>query len=481
MKQTLLFSKQLFRNAFRQKAFYWLWLLFMLLLIYAGYTGQQHVASQNEVRQHYQQVIRKSWTDNPDKHPHRMAHYGSFALRLQHPMSLFDFGMENYAGNAVFLEAHKQNTVNYSEASFSTGLLRMGELNMAMLLQNILPLILVFLGFGCVAGERENGTLKMISSQGGSNFSLLMGRSLGLWLLSGLFLIPAFILTGILLAVTPSVMDASQIAGRMAIVFLCYLFFFWIISVSTIIVSATSINSKGALMKLLGLWLLFAMVLPKVVPVLGAGLFPAPSKLQFQTAVEQDILKQGDSHNPNDPFFNKLRDSVLKKYRVRSVQQLPFNYGGLVGRTGEQLSADTYVKHQDRLLNLYRKQNTFSQLFEWVNPFVMIRNNSMAFCGSDFEAYSSFQQQAEAYRYALAQRMNELQMKYVGNVNPKEGSHLLHIDKKHWEAFPDFHYRFLTTGEVTQTGWPSLVALGFWLLVSFLLLRFFSKRFKIIF
>lgn len=480
MEQTFLFAKQLFRNALQQKAFYWLWLLFMLLLIYAGYTGQQHMASQNQVRQHYQQLIRKSWTDNPDKHPHRMAHYGSFALRLQHPMSLFDFGMENYAGNAVFLEAHKQNTVNFSEASFSTGLLRMGELSMAMLLQTILPLIIFFLGFGCIAADRENGTLKMISSQGASNWSLLVGRSLGLWGLSSLFLLPAFLLTGVLLAFNPANLDVSQTAGRMAIIFPCYLFFFWIISVITIIVSATSISSKNALMKLLGLWLLFAMILPKVVPVLSASFFPAPSKLKFQTAVEQDILQQGDSHNPNDPFFKNLRDSVMKKYGVDSVQQLPFNYGGLVGRTGEQLSSDTYVKHQDRLFNLYRKQNTFSQVFEWVNPFVMIRNNSMAFCGSDFEAYSSFQQQAEAYRYALAQRMNELQMKYVANSAPKEGSHLLHIDKKHWKAFPDFHYRFLPIGKVTQTGWPSLAALGFWLLVSFLLLLCFSKRFKII-
>ena len=43
-----------------------------------------------------------------------MAHYGSFALRQKHPLSTFDLGMENFVGNAVFLEAHKQNTVNFS-------------------------------------------------------------------------------------------------------------------------------------------------------------------------------------------------------------------------------------------------------------------------------------------------------------------------------------------------------------------------------
>ena len=46
-------------------------------------------------------------------------------FRLKHPLSTFDFGIESYTGNAVFLEAHRQNMVNFSEAGFSTGLLRL--------------------------------------------------------------------------------------------------------------------------------------------------------------------------------------------------------------------------------------------------------------------------------------------------------------------------------------------------------------------
>jgi ABC-2 type transport system permease protein len=75
-----------------------------------------------------------------------MAHFGTFAFRLKHPLSIFDFGLESYMGNAVFLEAHKQNTVNFSEAGFSTGLLRFGELSMAIILQLILPLVIFFIG-----------------------------------------------------------------------------------------------------------------------------------------------------------------------------------------------------------------------------------------------------------------------------------------------------------------------------------------------
>ena len=41
-----------------------------------------------------------------------MAHYGNFAFRKSTSLSVFEFGMEPFFGNAIFLEAHKQNTAN---------------------------------------------------------------------------------------------------------------------------------------------------------------------------------------------------------------------------------------------------------------------------------------------------------------------------------------------------------------------------------
>jgi ABC-2 type transport system permease protein len=89
----------------------------------------------HENTEHYHTKVREGWEKSPDKHPHRMAHYGYVAFRENYPLSFFDFGMDSYLGNAVFLEAHRQNTVNFSEASFSSGLLRFGELSCALILQ----------------------------------------------------------------------------------------------------------------------------------------------------------------------------------------------------------------------------------------------------------------------------------------------------------------------------------------------------------
>jgi len=83
-------------------------------------------------------------------------------------------------------------------------------------------------------------------------------------------------------------------------------------------VSAKSASSKTSLIKLIGCWLFFTLIIPKISQVAGQFLYPTPSKIEFDTLVEQELLKQGDSHNPDDPHFKALKDSLLLAHGVSS-------------------------------------------------------------------------------------------------------------------------------------------------------------------
>ncbi len=106
------------------------------IALYSSFRG--HAQHQHDV-EHYSLDVRDKWEKNPDKHPHRMAHYGYVAFRSKAALSFFDRGLDSYLGNVVFLEAHRQNSVNFSNASQSSGLLRFGELSAGLLLQLLLP------------------------------------------------------------------------------------------------------------------------------------------------------------------------------------------------------------------------------------------------------------------------------------------------------------------------------------------------------
>lgn len=464
-----LLARQLWKDAFRSKVMHVALGLMAFLLVFSGYTGWENYHNQNFTRTGIQEEVQESWENNPDKHPHRMAHYGSFALRMKHVLSVFDLGMENFVGNAIFLEAHKQNTVNFSEASMSTGLLRFGEVSLAMLLKVIVPLLIFYLGFATIARERENGTLKLLIGQGIGRKEIVFGKWLGLFGLALIFLFSVFLLVLVFVFTEAHDGISGDSLFRYIILFISYVLFFAILSAITILVSALSKTAKGALVKLLGIWLLFVIILPKSLQAMGYYLYPTPSKIEMETAVEHELVQQGDSHNPDDPHFQALKDSLLVTHKVTRVEDLPFNYDGFIMAQGEKISTQIYRQHQERLFQVYQKQNNLERYSSFINPYTAIKNLSMAFSGTDFKSFLHFKAKAEAYRYNLAQEMNQLQMDLIANKG-KVGPEI--ISSSYWKEFPPFEYGFLKISKVLENEKISIIALLLWgILVLFGLSR----------
>lgn len=476
----ILIAKHFKRSVFKNSAVFMIMLFIGIILLYAAFSGWTNYTNQNETSEKYHHESREDWLKNPDKNPHRMAHYGNFAFRKSTPLSVFEFGMEPFFGNAIFLEAHKQNTANFSEAGFSNSMLRFGEISIAMVLQLLLPLLIFFLGFNAVAAERENGTLKLLLSQGISWKQLLMGKTLGLASVIMLLFIPAiFVLVLIwLLLQNFSVSTDETIKMLLFILFhFIYLMFFCVI---TVLVSASAKTSKKALISLIGIWLVFTIILPRTTQAIGAYIYEAPSKIQFQSDIEKDILKQGDSHNPDDLHYKAIKDSLLRVYKVDSVQQLPFNYSGFIMTEGEKISSRIYNQHLENLLKVYDKQNSFSKTVSFINPYIAIKNVSMGLSNTDYDSYIDFQQQAEKYRYNMAQKMNALQVKYISNKKPGANDKPLTINKEHWADLAEFQYQSKGVSDVLKSEIVSVIFILLWIILLFVFIRMAAKNLKAI-
>jgi ABC-2 type transport system permease protein len=474
----ILFAKQVIKNALLNKAVLVLLGIIALLLVYAGYSGAKIYSDQTANRIRYQQEVREHWEDMPDKHPHRMAHYGYIAFRPKHPLSVFDFGIESYTGNAVFLEAHKQNSVNFSEAGFSSGMLRFGEISLAMILQVLLPLVIFFVGFNTVAADRENGTLKILLSQGATWKEIITGKTIGLLAIALpvlFFAVIVLMLTGFSYSSLSFGMDEWL---RILLITFSYAIYLAIVSLIAVLFSSVSKTARLALVSLIGVWLLFVVILPRASQAAGAAIFPSLSKIEFEAGIESDLIKKGDSHDPNDPYYKGLKDSLLKVYKVDSIVQLPFNYSGFQMKEGERISAEIYQQHLQALLDNYTRQNSISRILAFVNPFAAQRNLSMGLSGTDFNTYSWFQQQAEDYRYQLAQQMNELQIKLISNRRPAQHEAPHSISRDHWKAFPDFAYQRPPLGKVVEDELGSLAALLLWAAMLVVLVAVISKKLK---
>ncbi|KFF04321.1 ABC transporter permease [Flavobacterium reichenbachii] len=470
-----------FRNSvFKNSAIFIITLFIGILLLYAAFSGWENYSNQNETSEKYQHQSREDWLKNPDKNPHRMAHYGNFAFRKSTSLSVFEFGMEPFFGNAIFLEAHKQNTANFSEAGFSNSMLRFGEISIAMVLQVLLPLLIFFLGFNSIAYERENGTLKILLTQGINWKQLLTGKILGVASVIMLLFLPTILILVLIWLVLQNFTITTDETIKLLLFIgfhFVYLIFFCIIAV---LVSAVSTTSKKALISLIGIWLVFTIILPRTTQAVGAYIFEAPSKIKFSSDIEKDILKQGDSHNPNDPHYKAIKDSLLRVYKVDSVQKLPFNYSGFIMTEGEKISSRIYNEHLEQLLQIYEQQNSFSKTVSFLNPYIAMKNLSMGLSNTDYDSYIDFQKQAEAYRYTMAQKMNALQIKYISNKKPVAKDKPLTINKDHWADVEEFHYEPKGIWEVLKSEIISIISIILWITLLLILIRTASKKLKAI-
>ncbi|EAY25464.1 ABC transporter permease [Microscilla marina] len=474
------FAHQVLVTKLKTKSVVYLLLIFNLLLFVSLYTEFRVRTQDHHHVEQYSKEVRQRWENNPDKHPHRMAHYGYLVFRQKYPLGFFDPGIHHFLGNVIFLEAHQQNTINSSEASYSSGLLRFGYFSASMLLQVLVPLLIFFWGFNLVSQDRENGTLKIVFTQGADWRGVLWGKTLGLYLLAMLVFVPALIFSLLLVWFHEASLVNSQLMSRFGLLFVTYGLYFFLMAILAVYVSGRSKSSRGALITLLGIWLFFSLILPKLATTYGQAKYPAPSKIAFDIKVEEELLKLGDSHNPDDPHYQHLKDSVLAVHKVNSTDQLPFNYQGFVMKEGEKLSSKAYNKRYEKLLQIYQKQNNMLRLAGIVNPMVAIKQVSMALAGSGYATYDDFRAQAEKYRYSLAQKMNDLQIKLISNVRGKriQGKPDI-LDKSHWAQFPDFNYRFLSFSQSLAQEYLSLLVLLGWMLGLGLLVHY-SKSLKVI-
>ena len=478
MKTIFIISGRTWKTAFENRATIALTLILGLALGLATFIGWQNFNTQNSQRLKYKEIVRQKWLSKPDKHPHRMAHYGYLVFRDKHELSFFDFGIESFAGVSIFLEAHKQNTVNFSEAGFSNGMLRFGELSVAMVLQLLVPLLIFFLGYNSISSEREAGTLKILLCQGVKWHELLFGKVLGIIFISFTLFIPVILMTIVLWAALSNWHVSADSSLRLFLLITAYCLYFMICAGIAVLVSAFHQTSRAALTSLLVLWVFFTLVMPRITQAIGVKIYPSPAKIEFLAAIESDLQKEGDSHNPDDPHYAKFKADVLKKYKVDEEAKLPFKYVGYVMAEGERISAEIYSRHQKELNKTFENQNSFAVAASYLNPFLAIKNLSMALTASDFKTYIDFQDQAETYRYQLAQHMNKLQMDNISNKKPGEKEKAASISHKHWAEQPDFQYIFKPVSWVITNQLGTILSILLWFTGILIVLTISSKWIK---
>lgn len=416
-------------------------------------------------RAHHQAEAEAAFVSQPARHPHRMVHYGHYVFRTPAPLSLFDPGLDPVTGQSIFLEGHRQNTAMFAASSASADLGTLSWLSPALVYQLFGPLLLILLGHGLIARERESATLATLLAQGLPGRVLLAGKALALLSAMAVLMVPLAISAGLAVHAGEQPLAAGALLGA----YLLYL----VLWCALALLASTLLRRRSAVLAcLVALWIALTLVLPALAASWASNTapdgVPVAGKLETDLAMLTDLRKLGDGHNANDPAFAQLRADLLARHGVQRVEDLPVNLRGVVAQVGEQRLTETLNRYARAQMAAETRQAAALASAGWMSPLLAVAEASRAVAGTDLAHHHRFLREAEALRYAFVQGLNQVHAEKLaysddvrrsGDASAEERTR---VDATHWQLLDRFVFEPDAAGSrIAQAGTQWLM-LGIW-------------------
>lgn len=385
------------------------WPLLAMWLVLSVLAGASSIAAQqraDEDRAAAAERDRSTWEAQGERNPHSAAHFGQYAYKPVTALGALEPGLDPWLGTSVWMEAHYQNPASQRPSEDLTPLSRMGSLSLGWMLQVLLPLTILVLGFDLFAGERARGALKLQLVAGARPTALLLGKALSLLLTTLVATLPAW-LTALVVAFGVDAVPFADNAVRLGLWLSAYAGYGVLWVLLTLAVSAFAGHARLSLGVLSGVWLVCVLLLPRLAAERAEAVYPTPQASTFWAEIRKAQQEGIDGHNPGDARARKLEAEVLARYGVDKVEDLPVSFAGIALQAGEEYADQVYDRYYAQLWGGYRAQADYQQRWAWFAPVIAPRDLAMAAAGTDLAHHRHFAQAAEQHRRALQQFLNE--------------------------------------------------------------------------
>lgn len=458
MGVTLLIAQRDLREFVRGGRLYWSGALMLLLLLTALAVGWQRQVEAREERRQAQALDYEAWLTQPERHPHDAAHQGMHVFKPAAALSIVDPGIGPYVGSTLWLQAHRQSEVKFRPAQDATGLQRFGTLSAAWVLQMLGPLLVVVLGFGALAGEREQGTLRQVLSLGVSPRRLLWGKALALVTSLAALLVPAASVAAgtVVLAAEPGTrVDA---VWRLVWLGLGYAAYLGIFVFLVLAVSARAPSTRLALVSLVGLWIAISLVAPRMTADLSRHFIPSDSRRDF-----------------NRKLNAELAETTQRAWTEHFGTGMPFgtevslSQWGIGLRVHDRAGYAVMDRHFNALWGSYAAQQAVQEWAGIVIPTAAMRAFSMGVTGTDFAEHRAFSTAAERQRRLMQDILSRDLVEHADSRGEEHFSY--RAAPELWARVPSFDYRPASALGALRRNLRSLAVLCGGLFLSALLAR----------
>lgn len=431
--------------------------IIMLLLVVSMMAGVQRETVFAKERTAAERTDKEVWMNQGDRNPHSAAHFSRYAFRAVSPLSLIDPGTNDFAGLAVWMEAHYQDPAVFRRAEDGGELSRYSQLTPAFLLITIAPLLIFLMLHGSIAGEREDGTLRQMLASGVKPGELFVGKLVaGLRLTLTVFTI-LFVAIAVFSVVTNPAGFSTDSGLRLLAMFSVFVVYLSICVALAIGISSLLGTRQTAFLALAGVWVIALVLTPRFASGVSTTLYAQPDA----RVVSKDLSAASYVYYSDESKQKQIESDLLKEHDVTSVEELPFNYGAYTLQVSEELSIPAFEKVYSDLDQQYLRQENTMRIMSLLTPVISVTNLSRGLAGTDRYHQSSFTTAAEMHRRKMIKMLNDDYM-----LNAGDAGSAYTADADLWQQFEDFEYQPLRLSAVWSKYLIDMLILLSWLLAA---------------
>ena len=442
----------------------------LLLAGVLAVTARQHRLLADEKAQ-VAAAAREQWDTQGDKHPHRGAHFGHYVFRPESALAGVDPGLDAYVGQALWLEPHRRNMTRFRPAADELPSVRWGGFTPAFVLIALLPLLIIAFGFNAVSQERESGTLRMLHGAGVDARKLLGAKFAALLSVFGAA-VPLAMAAGLALAPAGSGADTATLA-RAAVLALAGVAYCACLAALVLWVSARTSRSRQALLVLLGLWVAFVFVVPRMGAAAAQQVVPLPSPEAFWRGIQHDYAQGLGDDGDLATRGRRVDAELLQTYGVSRIEDLPVGAAPLRRLARDAYADRVHALHFGNLWARYQRQEDVLRLAAALSPAVAMRGLSMKMAGTDLAHQRHFEEAAESYRRGVNAAIDQWD---VDNTRGLTSFESRYGGDALWRSVPPFVYVPPGIGFALRHAWVELVVLAAWATAAVALLLGSARR-----
>ncbi len=434
-----------------------LFIIVILLVVGSLLTGIQRYAVFDKERSAALQTDKRVWMNQGDRNPHSAAHFSRYAFRPAAPLGLIDPGIVDFAGMAIWMEAHYQDPAVFRNAEDGGGQSRYAKLSPAFTVITIAPLLVFLMLFSSIAGEREDGTLRQLLASGVSPQQFFMGKLTAGLKLTQLVFTLVFIPVALASLIFSSASANLDSVLRLGMLYITYSVYLIIMVAVAIGVSALFRTRQSAFLGLTFLWAVMTIIVPSFAMDIAKVVYPQPDARE-STA---QLRNASSAYYNDEERQQRIEQEILQEYGVTNTEDLPINYSAYVLQVSEDLSEPEFDRFYQELEKHHEAQEFVVRGFVPLSPALAVTRLSSGIAGTDREHQQDFARAAEIHRRDMIQLLNE---DYMYNADNSGAYYTAGAEL--WSKFEDLDYSVPAISHLAISYLWDAILLIIWLCVA---------------